>query len=240
MKTLSLVAVMFSAGVLPCLAAPITVQPGESLWSISLREFGDGSRWTELCQTNQAILRDCAILHPGLILQTNRPDEVEPPVAEIDVKPEVVTTAVRIERGPNLVSDQDFSGESWVGYWVKPTMVAAISDPDGGDRAVRFASEDKTKSPGQNMSGVYFLGDMVPGTYSVSLWVRAVSGELSANVGIADGASRQIQLTEEWQKVDISIELSSTENRVFQIYESTANNSAWEIYDVDVSLAEGS
>jgi LysM repeat protein len=42
------------------------VQPGDNLWDISRQHLGDGSRWTEVYQNNQAVIGDNPnLIHPG-------------------------------------------------------------------------------------------------------------------------------------------------------------------------------
>ena len=42
------------------------VQSGDNLWDISRQHFGDGSRWTEIYQNNQAVIGDNPhMIHPG-------------------------------------------------------------------------------------------------------------------------------------------------------------------------------
>jgi nucleoid-associated protein YgaU len=48
--------------------AAFDVQPGNSLWRLAERRFGDGQRYTEIYQANQGKIRDPDLIYPGQVV----------------------------------------------------------------------------------------------------------------------------------------------------------------------------
>lgn len=49
------------------------IQPGDSLWKIARRLWGDGRLWTELYERNRSEITDRNLIFPGQVLQADRP-----------------------------------------------------------------------------------------------------------------------------------------------------------------------
>src|SRR5260370_28346844 len=47
--------------------AAFDVQPGNRLWRLAERSFGDGQRYTEIYQANQDKIRDPDLIYPGQV-----------------------------------------------------------------------------------------------------------------------------------------------------------------------------
>jgi len=45
----------------------VDVQPGNSLWHIADRSFGEGLRYTEIYQANRGKIRDPDLIYPGQV-----------------------------------------------------------------------------------------------------------------------------------------------------------------------------
>lgn len=45
----------------------IVVQPGNSLWRIAMKSYGDGFRYTTIYQANREQIRDPDLIYPGQI-----------------------------------------------------------------------------------------------------------------------------------------------------------------------------
>lgn len=71
----------------------VTVQSGDSLYSIAQTHLGNGAAWSELCAQNSELLGgDCNRLNPGMILTLPGQPEVEPeaePAPAVEATPEV-------------------------------------------------------------------------------------------------------------------------------------------------------
>jgi nucleoid-associated protein YgaU len=52
--------------------AAFDVQPGNSLWRLAERSFGDGQRYTEIYQANQGKIRDPDLIYPGQVFAVPR------------------------------------------------------------------------------------------------------------------------------------------------------------------------
>lgn len=52
--------------------ASVTVEPGNSLWRIARRTYGDGTAYTLIFQANRAHIRDPDLIYPGQILELPR------------------------------------------------------------------------------------------------------------------------------------------------------------------------
>jgi nucleoid-associated protein YgaU len=61
-------ALKFDRGEPPEGYAAFDVQPGNSLWRLAERRFGDGQRYTEIYQANQAKIRDPDLIYPGQVV----------------------------------------------------------------------------------------------------------------------------------------------------------------------------
>lgn len=48
------------------------VQPGDSLWKIALRAYGDGYSWTKIWEANRELIADPNIIEPGTLLKLPR------------------------------------------------------------------------------------------------------------------------------------------------------------------------
>ena len=135
----------------------------------------------------------------------------------------------------NLVRwSEDLSRPEWVGYWQKPAITAGVTDPFGGTSACRLASADKPAAPGQYYSGVAIVSpDALPaGTYEVSLYARCVSGTLGIGYGMADGLTVVAMLSTTWQRYAVTVTTAARAAglTVFEVFEATPGNSAWEIF----------
>jgi hypothetical protein len=241
-------------------AASVVVGPGDTLSTIAKRELGSGRLWPQLCELNKAILPDCNILPVGgTILISPEPEvavaapvakPVEPvaeaapaapaaPATEPAAPSEAVATpgaeapAVAEDRTNLLAEAADFTAAYWSGYFVKPAIAAGKSDPAGGAGATQLASTD---NEGGGYSGLLHAETTAPGTYTVGVWLRSVSGEQSFRYGLSDPylAPEPAKVGEEWQYFQAVIEVSEETNRLFQIYEGKPGNAAWEIYGVSV------
>lgn len=71
----------------------VTVQSGDSLYSIARTQLGDGTAWSELCAANSDLLRgDCNRLTPGMVLTL--PGQTEPaPTPDPVMEPAPAQTA---------------------------------------------------------------------------------------------------------------------------------------------------
>lgn len=54
----------------------VVVQPGESLWRIARRQYGQGVRYTEIFDANSSKIRDPALIYPGQVFRV--PDNPAP------------------------------------------------------------------------------------------------------------------------------------------------------------------
>ena len=134
----------------------------------------------------------------------------------------------------NLVRwSDDLSRGEWSGYWVKPAITVGVADPFGGLTACRLASADKSGAPAANHSGVAIATPVAlpAGQYVVSLYGRCLSGTLPIAYGVTDGATAGATLTATWMRFEVTVTVGAigAGTTVFEVYEGTAGNPAWEI-----------
>jgi hypothetical protein len=67
-QALGRLALKFDRGAPPEGYAAFDVQPGNSLWRLAERRFGDGQRYTEIYQANQGKIRDPDLIYPGQVV----------------------------------------------------------------------------------------------------------------------------------------------------------------------------
>lgn len=129
---------------------------------------------------------------------------------------------------PNMVAHtNDFSNVAWVGYWLKPDVVTGVDDPFGMPRACRAVSADDVAH--DNKSGFYQAGSVPAGYYTVSVYLRCLSGKMDFVFGISDSYVQSAVADDKWRRYWITFNVTSTQSRVFQIYEVGEGNTAWEI-----------
>jgi YD repeat-containing protein len=89
---------------------------------------------------------------------------------------------------------------------------------------------------GQYYSGITRAEPFGPGTYVVSVKARTLSGTLPIGFGLQDGYSVSKTLNTTWQTFTevFAVPQGATQGRIFQIFEATQNNPAWEIKDISV------
>jgi murein DD-endopeptidase MepM/ murein hydrolase activator NlpD len=232
-----------------CAADNVVVRAGDTLSTIAARELGDSRRWSEICELNQEVLRDCDLISVGLNLAVptkaatqSQVKEAEPleaitpqaeeaqPVADAAVPAEVV------ERSNLIQSPNDVSSPYWDGYWQKPSAEIGYPDPNGGTAASRLAGTDAPASAGSSASGLIRNELTAPGDYTVSLWVRSTSGTIPFTFGISDQYQFPAEaiVGEEWQYLHANITVSEETPRLFQIVERMPSNPAWEIFGITV------
>jgi nucleoid-associated protein YgaU len=66
-QALGVLALKFDRAAPPEGYAAFDVQPGNSLWRLAERSFGDGQRYTEIYQANQDKIRDPDLIYPGQV-----------------------------------------------------------------------------------------------------------------------------------------------------------------------------
>jgi len=66
-QALGRLALKFDRVAPPAGYAAFDVQPGNSLWRLAERSFGDGQRYTEIYRANQAKIRDPDLIYPGQV-----------------------------------------------------------------------------------------------------------------------------------------------------------------------------
>lgn len=74
----------------------VTVQAGDSLYSIAQTHLGNGAAWPELCAQNSELLGgDCNHLNPGMVLNLPGQSRAEPaPVVEGELTPEGIVEPI--------------------------------------------------------------------------------------------------------------------------------------------------
>jgi hypothetical protein len=127
----------------------------------------------------------------------------------------------------NLLTTQDVSSAYFTPYWVKPTVTSGITDPLGGTTAYSLATADGTL----NSSGILVFGGLPGGlTVTVSFWAKCTTGTLGISFGPADGLTTNGTLTTTWQKFSYTVNTGAGTARMFEVFESTASNTAWQIW----------
>jgi len=66
-QSLGRLALKFDRGAPPEGYAAFDVQPGNNLWRLAERSFGEGQRYTEIFQANQGKIRDPNLIYPGQV-----------------------------------------------------------------------------------------------------------------------------------------------------------------------------
>jgi nucleoid-associated protein YgaU len=64
--TVSLAQEILDQQIQPISGATYTVVPGDSLWNIAVRAYGDGYRWTDIAVENELVNPD--LIHAGNVL----------------------------------------------------------------------------------------------------------------------------------------------------------------------------
>lgn len=139
----------------------------------------------------------------------------------------------------NLVTtplDEANEAAAWRGYFSKvPGMQPGVPDPWGFPAALRIPSADRGGFDG-NASGIYHVADplLTNGTYLVNAWLRTTERNLAIQVGLNDYARETFFARPSWaeytQLYDYTIcDCNGGDNRVFQVFERTANNPDWEV-----------
>jgi len=122
----------------------------------------------------------------------------------------------------NLVTySEDFSNAAWSGYWQKPTFVTGQLAPDGSYTAMKWNASTTTGSSSGAYGGLVFgQGQATAGvTYTASVWLKA-SASVNMSLGLTDGATTIITLTNEWVRYSYTGESVGT-LRLFQLNENT-------------------
>lgn len=135
-----------------------------------------------------------------------------------------------------LLKTDQFSDAVWQGFFIKPPITTGVLAPDGSLTAIQFEASDS----GPNLSGVYQRGAIGTnfGKTTVSVWARCVTGTLAVSFGMSDNYYQNYTLTTAWQffTATFNIVEAPMEGRIFQIFEATTNNSAWQIWHPQTSL----
>lgn len=136
-----------------------------------------------------------------------------------------------------LAYSQDFSQAAWLLYFVKPAVTTGLSAPDGTLTACQFATADYTGLDGRSGVTQNAAASVVDGPKVVSVWARCVSGTLVCNLGTTDSSNEAITLTTAWQRFshyDAAWTQAVQGGRIFELYESTLSNQAWQVWGAQV------
>lgn len=148
--------------------------------------------------------------------------------------PASLTPSPYQEGGVNLLVQSDnFTDWQWKGYYVKPTLTPGVLDPNGGNKATQVASADWSPNPNAGFSGFVRMGALTKGhTYTASVWLRSEGAPFTLYLGLNDADKIGIVLNNTWTRYSFTITDRDKWNqgRMFQIWESTVGNPAWDIY----------
>lgn len=138
------------------------------------------------------------------------------------------------EGGVNLLPESDaFTSWTWKGYYTKPALTAGVKDPTGGFNATRVASADFSTAPDSGFSGLGKLGRLQKDhSYTLSVWLRSTAAPLTIYLGLNDSDKIGFVIDNTWKRYSFTLTNRDKWNqgRMFQIWESTVNNPAWEVY----------
>lgn len=138
------------------------------------------------------------------------------------------------EGGVNLLAQSNiFTSWLWKGYYVKPALTTNIADPFGGFNATRVASADYYNTTDAGFSGLGRLGALIKGhSYTASVWLRSTGQPFTMYMGLNDADKIGFVVSNTWQRYSFTLTDNDKWNqgRMFQVWESTLNNPAWEIY----------
>lgn len=151
-------------------------------------------------------------------------------VPESDYQP---TTSV--SGSINIVSCSTLiTSAAWSGYFVKPTVTSGKVDPFGGLAAFELASADQPSGGFAGYSGLLRAGALTEGSYyTTSCWLKTTTSSLVVRLGPTDGHSRTFTINNNWTRYGYTVKISSALGpltRVFQVFETTSGNVAWQIY----------
>lgn len=159
------------------------------------------------------------------------------------VKRRTLPVVVEID-GEDQIPTVNVGSGVWSGYWVKPAVTSGIADPDGGTGAYELATADNVSPP--NYSGLFMLAanagvanPVVGEVREIRVWLRCVSGTLAMTLSVDDSnPSSAITLTTTWREYRLLVTRTGTgNNRIFQLTEQVAANTAWQIYQPRSVLA---
>lgn len=140
---------------------------------------------------------------------------------------------------PNVLTHtNNLTDASWIQYWTKPTTTGGVKDPLGGNNAFRFNSLDHNP-PSNVISGTRQLGTLAPGLYTVSCWLRCLSGYLSVFMGPSDNYKQNFIIDSQWRRYWATFEVTTQQSSKFIVYETEASNQAWEIFGPQVETYTG-
>jgi hypothetical protein len=130
----------------------------------------------------------------------------------------------------NLIRYQNISSSAWTAYWVKPTITAGKLDSFGTNNAYEMASKDYN-FPSNNESGLIYPRTLTIGkNYTLSVWLRSTGARINGRLGFNDIDRIYFSLTDNnWKFINYTATITSTQNRTFQVVETTGKNSAWQI-----------
>ncbi|MFM7101676.1 MAG: Ig-like domain-containing protein [Verrucomicrobiota bacterium] len=123
----------------------------------------------------------------------------------------------------------------WRGYWaLLPDIERGKPDALGGSDSIRLPSADLGAANGFE-SGLFYSARprLTAGRYLVSLWARALEGELPLQYGLTDGFTAQATLGTNWSRLTRTFQYTPCgcyqDDRLFQLLESTPANSPWAV-----------
>ncbi len=137
------------------------------------------------------------------------------------------------------VSSSDYVTGNWTGTIT--TNTSETLSPEGLYNATKFVKSGSTDR-------VYFQTSVSDGTYTGSMYFKAVSGQEGNTVEISvrrfgggSGATTKlITLTSEWQRVDVSATLSGGTNTAIYIADFSSSGNANSFYFYGLQLEAGS
>ena len=133
-----------------------------------------------------------------------------------------------------LVQPNTFTDWQWKGYYVKPAMTTVgIPDPVGGFSATRMAPMDSSQNPDAGFSGLGRFGPLQKGhSYTASVWLRSTGAPFTVYMGLNDCDKIGVVINSNWQRYSFTLVDRDKWNqgRMFQVWESTVGNPAWDIY----------
>jgi hypothetical protein len=136
-----------------------------------------------------------------------------------------------------ITSSEDFTNAAWTAYFIKPTLTTGVLAPNGTNTATSWNASTTLGGPTTNSGGLIFgVGQATTGViYTASVWLKA-SSPIAVNFGIDDGSFSTINITTEWVRYSYTGTTSSTNRRLFQIYEVTNADIAISIWGAQVEI----
>ena len=174
-------------------AKTVAVQDGDTLWSLSEVNLGDGLRWPEIYDANQTVIADPNLIYPGqtLMLPAGSSESVPDEGGAPDTQPE----AGPVEAPPDAPSDAPSEAPSEAPDGANQGSVfsyAAQLGAGAGQVTASTVSVPKTSTSGEAQ---VLDGQRSPDSMIASL-LGSIGVGLAAALIVGIGANRLIQLRE--------------------------------------------